>query len=41
MVIWDRVVAQVEGRDVHRRAIATHTVAEMLATTLALLVDLN
>jgi hypothetical protein len=41
MVIRDRVVAHVKGRDVESGTVAAHSVAEVLPTALPLLIDLN
>lgn len=41
MVIRDRVIAHVEGRDIESGTVAAHSVAKILPTALSLLVDLN
>lgn len=41
MVIRDRVVAHVEGRDIKSGTVAAHSVAKVLPTALPLLIDLN
>ena len=41
MVIRDRVVAHVKGRDVESGTVAAHSVAKILPTALPLLINLD